>query len=57
MGDVVQGGCGEIGRAQADKTLRGMRWFVVVVCRGNIERDRIDHWQVTVKVGFTLEEA
>jgi flavin-binding protein dodecin len=41
---------------KAAKTVRGMRWFEVVECRGHIERDRIDHWQVTVKVGFTLED-
>jgi dodecin len=32
-----------------------MRWFQVLECRGHIERDRIDHGQVTIKVGFTLE--
>ena len=42
--------------ARAAKTIRGMRWFQVVECRGHIERDRIDHWQVTIKVGFTLED-
>jgi dodecin len=40
---------------RAAKTVRGMRWFQVLECRGHIERDRIDHWQVTIKVGFTLE--
>jgi flavin-binding protein dodecin len=42
--------------ARAAKTIRGMRWFQVLECRGHIERDRIDHWQVTIKVGFTLED-
>jgi len=42
--------------ARAAKTVRGMRWFEVIESRGHIERDRIDHWQVTLKVGFTLEE-
>jgi dodecin len=41
---------------KAAKTVRGMRWFEVVQCRGHIERERIDHWQVTIKVGFTLED-
>ncbi len=41
---------------KAAKSVRGMRWFEVVECRGHIERDRIDHWQVTVKVGFALED-
>ena len=42
--------------SKAAKTIRGMKWFQVTECRGHIERDRIDHWQVTVKVGFTLED-
>jgi flavin-binding protein dodecin len=42
--------------ARAAKTIRGMRWFQVLECRGHIDRDRIDHWQVTIKVGFTLED-
>ena len=41
---------------KAAKTIRGMRWFEVLECRGHIERDKIDHWQVTIKVGFTLED-
>ena len=41
---------------KASKTIRGMRWFQVLECRGHIERDKIDHWQVTLKVGFTLED-
>ncbi|HKQ29453.1 MAG TPA: dodecin [Burkholderiales bacterium] len=42
--------------SKAAKTIRGMKWFQVTECRGHIERDRIDHWQVTLKVGFTLED-
>lgn len=42
--------------AKAGKSVRGMRWFQVVECRGHIERDKIDHWQVTLKVGFALED-
>jgi flavin-binding protein dodecin len=42
--------------AKAGKTIRGMRWFQVLECRGHIENNRIDHWQVTLKVGFTLED-
>lgn len=41
---------------KAAKTIRGMRWFQVVETRGHIVAERIDHWQVTVKVGFTLED-
>ena len=42
--------------ARASKTIRGMRWFQVIECRGHIEGQAIDHWQVTLKVGFTLED-
>jgi len=42
--------------AKASQTLRGLRWFEVVETRGQIEDGRIAHWQVTVKVGFTLED-
>jgi dodecin len=42
--------------ARAAKTVRGMRWFEVLESRGHIERDKVDHWQVTIKVGFTLED-
>jgi len=41
--------------ARAQKTIRNMRWFEVVETRGHIEDGKINHWQVTVKVGFTLE--
>jgi flavin-binding protein dodecin len=42
--------------ARASKTLRNMRWFEVSETRGYIENGKIAHWQVTLKVGFTLEE-
>jgi hypothetical protein len=42
--------------ARAAKTVRGMRWFEVTNTRGHLDNDKIDHWQVTIKVGFTLEE-
>ena len=41
---------------RASKTLRGMSWFEVVDTRGHIEDGKIAYWQVTIKVGFTLEE-
>ena len=41
---------------RAAKTLRNLRWFEVVETRGHIEDGAVDHWQVTVKVGFTLDE-
>ena len=42
--------------ARAATTVRNMRWFEVTETRGHIEGGKIAHWQVTVKIGFTLEE-
>ncbi|SEQ84022.1 hypothetical protein SAMN05421690_100264 [Nitrosomonas sp. Nm51] len=42
--------------SRAAKTVRDMRWFEVVETRGHIEQGAIKHWQVTIKVGFTLNE-
>ncbi|HEY6111428.1 MAG TPA: dodecin [Chthoniobacterales bacterium] len=41
--------------ARAAKTVRNMRWFEVTETRGYVEEGNIAHWQVTLKVGFTLE--
>lgn len=41
--------------ARARQTVRNMRWFEVVETRGQIEDGKIAHWQVRLKVGFTLE--
>ncbi|QDV47100.1 hypothetical protein Enr13x_70090 [Stieleria neptunia] len=42
--------------AQASKTVREMRWFEVTETRGDIIEGKIGHWQVTIKIGFTLEQ-
>lgn len=41
--------------AKASETIRHMRWLEVVNTRGHIEEGQVAHWQVTIKVGFTLE--
>ena len=41
---------------RASKTVRGMRWFQVTETRGHIENSQVAHWQVSIKVGFTLED-
>lgn len=41
---------------RAEKTVRNMRWFEVIETRGYIEKGKVDHWQVTLKVGFTLDK-
>jgi hypothetical protein len=42
--------------ARASKTMRHLRWFEVAQMRGEIEDGKIRHYQVTMKVGFTLED-
>src|SRR5690242_7367333 len=41
---------------RASKTIREMKWFEVVETRGHIEGGKVAHYQVTLRVGFTLEE-
>ena len=41
--------------SRAAKTVRNMRWFEVGEIRGHIADNKIDHWQATVKIGFTLD--
>jgi dodecin len=43
--------------AHAATTIHNMRWFEVVETRGHIEGGAIGHWQVTIKIGFTLDES
>jgi flavin-binding protein dodecin len=42
--------------AKAAETVRNLRWFEVLDTRGHIENGKIAHWQVTLKLGFTLED-
>ena len=42
--------------ARANKTLRNMRWFEVSEIRGHLENGVLAHWQVTIIIGFTLDE-
>jgi dodecin len=41
--------------AKAHETIRNIRWFEVTETRGHVEDGKIAHWQVTLKLGFTLE--
>lgn len=41
--------------AKASKTIHNLRWFEVTDIRGEIEQGKIAWWQVTLKVGFTLD--
>lgn len=40
---------------KAGESIHNMRWFEVTETRGHIEDGQISHWQVTIKVGFTLD--
>jgi dodecin len=39
---------------RAHKTVNNLCWFQVVETRGSIAKGKVDHWQVTIKVGFAV---
>ena len=41
--------------ARADQTLKNLGWFEVVETRGHLKDGKVAHYQVTIKVGFTLD--
>ncbi len=41
---------------KASESVRNMRWFEVIETRGTIYEDQVSQWQVTLKIGFTLDE-
>ena len=43
--------------SRADATIRNLRWFEVVDTRGQIENGKVRHYQVHLRVGFTMEGA
>ncbi|GEM77939.1 dodecin [Vibrio superstes] len=40
---------------KASQSVHSMRWFEMQEVRGHIEDGKVAHWQVTVKIGFTLD--
>lgn len=42
--------------SKASKTIKGMHWFEVVDTRGYIDKGAVHYWQVTIKIGFRLED-
>ena len=40
---------------RAGKTLQNLSWFQIVETRGSIEKNQVQHWQVTIKVGLTVK--
>ena len=41
--------------SRAAETVRNLRWFEVLETRGQVEDGQVAHWQVRLKIGFTLE--
>jgi flavin-binding protein dodecin len=41
---------------RASQTIKNLRWFQVTETRGDVEGDKVGHWQVTLKIGFTVED-
>lgn len=41
---------------KASASLNHLRWFEIVETRGDISEAKVAHWQVTLKIGFTLED-
>ena len=40
---------------KAEKSLHNIRWFEVVETRGQVDKGRVAHYQVTLRIGFTLD--
>ncbi len=41
--------------AKAHETVRNIQWFEVTETRGHVQDGKVKHWQVTLKIGFTLD--
>jgi len=41
--------------AKANETVRNIQWFTVTETRGHVVDGKVAHWQVSLKIGFTLE--
>ncbi|HSV54879.1 MAG TPA: dodecin [Burkholderiaceae bacterium] len=41
--------------AKAHETIRNIQWFNITETRGHVKDGKVAHWQVTLKIGFTLE--
>lgn len=48
--DAIQTAIGRAGQ-----TLRNLRWFEVMETRGHVRDGKVEHYQVTLKVGFTMD--
>ena len=41
--------------AKAHETVRNIQWFSITETRGQVVDGKVAHWQVSLKLGFTLE--
>ena len=41
---------------KASNSIHNIRWFEMVEVRGDVDNAKVFHWQVTIKVGFTLDD-
>ena len=48
--DAIQGAI-----ARASSTIDNIRWFEVLETRGHVDGGKVSHYQVTIKVGFTVK--
>ena len=41
---------------RAHATVKKLCWFQVIETRGNIDKGKVQHWQVTIKIGFSVDD-
>ena len=41
---------------KASKTVHNLDWFQIVETRGCVQKDKVAYWQVTIKLGFRLDD-
>ncbi|MBI5921760.1 MAG: dodecin domain-containing protein [Betaproteobacteria bacterium] len=41
--------------AKANESIRNIQWFTITETRGHVVDGKVAHWQVSLKIGFTLE--
>jgi len=46
----------EVAIARTSKTVHNLRWFEMERVSGHLENGKIAHWQVTLKIGFTMDD-
>lgn len=47
----------QVAIGRASQTVRNLRWFEVMETRGHVRDGKVEHYQVTLKVGFTMDGA